>query len=273
MNRHPFREWLYVTIFEADTPYGKAFDVALLWAIVLSVTAVALESVASIRQHYGPILKIVEWGFTILFTLEYFLRIYCARRPLLYMRSFFGVVDLLSVIPTYVSIFFIGGHYLLSVRALRLLRIFRVLKLASFLSEASILITALKASRTKIVVFLYTVLTLVLIIGTVMYLIEGEEHGFTSIPKSVYWAIVTLTTVGYGDLAPSTVMGQIFACVVMVLGYAIIAVPTGIVTAELASTDKERLVTKDCPGCDLKRHSLDALYCRSCGHLLHPEHC
>ena len=259
-------------IFEADTPAGRAFDVTLLWAIALSVVAVMLETVAPIREDYGRALYVIEWIFTALFTLEYALRLYTAPRPLAYARSFFGLVDLLAVLPTYVSFFFPGSQSLLTIRALRLLRAFRVLKLAHYLGEANVLVTALQASRRKVTVFLGTVLVLVMILGSAMYLIEGSESGFTSIPRAVYWAIVTLTTVGYGDITPVTVPGQLLASVVMILGYAIIAVPTGIVTAEFMEVQRSRpITTRTCMACLSEGHLPDATYCRDCGELLDPE--
>jgi len=235
-----FRERLYHIIFESDTPSGKAFDIALLIAILLSILAVMLESVQNIVAEYGTTIRTMEWTFTILFTIEYFLRIYCARNRSGYLLSFYGIVDLVSIIPTYLSLVVAGTQYVLIVRSLRLLRVFRVLKLYHFLGEAEILGTALRQSAAKITVFIGTVVTMIFIIGSIMYLIEGPENGFTSIPVSIYWAIVTLTTVGYGDIAPQTVAGQLLASVVMILGYGIIAVPTGIVTAELGKVDLQQ---------------------------------
>lgn len=233
------KEKLYVIIFESDTPKGKAFDVALLIAILLSMLAVTLESVQFIKAEYGDLIRIFEWVFTILFTIEYLLRIYCAPKRMHYIWSFYGIVDLVSILPTYLSIFIGGSHYVTIVRGLRLLRVFRVLKLTHFLGEAYILREALQRSMIKITVFIGTVIIMVFIIGAVMYLVEGPENGFTSIPISIYWAIVTLTTVGYGDIAPQTVAGQTIASVVMILGYGIIAVPTGIVSVELSRAEKK----------------------------------
>lgn len=259
-------------IFEAETPAGRAFDIALLWAIAISVGVVMLETVASIRASYGRLLLALEWMFTLLFTLEYGVRLYASPRPLRYARSFFGMVDLLAVLPTYVSFFFPGSQSLLTIRALRLLRAFRVLKLAHYLGEANILATALQASRRKVAVFLGTVLVIVVIVGSAMYLIEGVEHGFTSIPRSVYWAIVTLTTVGYGDITPSTGVGQLLASFVMVLGYAILAVPTGIVTAEIIEAQRGRpITTRTCMACLSEGHLHDARFCRDCGESLEPD--
>jgi voltage-gated potassium channel len=260
-----WRERLHEIIFEAETPAGKAFDVALLACIVASVVTVLLDSVASIRAEHGPVLRALEWGFTILFTVEYVLRLACVGRPLSYATSFFGIVDLLAIVPTYLSVFFAGAQSLLVIRALRLLRIFRVMKLAHFVGEASMLRAALQASVRKIVVFLGTVATIVLIVGSLMYLVEGEASGFTSIPQGMYWAIVTLTTVGYGDIAPQTVVGKVLASVVMILGYGIIAVPTGIVTVELAQARRGPVSTEACRSCGAGGHDPDADFCKYCG--------
>ena len=264
--RAAWREELRVVIFEADTPAGKAFDVVLLVAILLSVLAVMLESVASIRAAHGRALYGVEWFFTLLFTAEYLLRLACVEVPLRYARSFYGVVDLLSIVPTYVSVLFPGAQSLLVIRGLRLLRVFRVFKLGHFLGEADVLRRALAGSRHKVTVFLGTVLVLVTILGTAMYLVEGAEHGFTDIPTAVYWAIVTMTTVGYGDIAPHTPVGKALAAVVMILGYAIIAVPTGIVTAGIVGEAAgRRLDPRSCPHCSTEGHDSDARFCRRCG--------
>ncbi len=268
--RAPWRRRLHEVIFEADTPAGKAFDVALLVAIVLSVTAVCLESVAAIRAAWGPELRVAEWVFTILFSIEYLLRLLCVGRPAAYARSFYGVVDLLAVVPTYLSLAIAGTQSLLVIRALRLLRVFRVFKLAHLLTEAATLRAALRASIPKITVFLGTVLTAVLIVGAAMYLIEGEQSGFTSIPRAVYWAIVTMTTVGYGDIAPQTVPGQTLAAALMVLGYAIIAVPTGIVTVEISRARRGVPTTQACPQCGGEGHDADAVFCKYCGSGIHP---
>jgi voltage-gated potassium channel len=265
---HTWRTWLYEVIFEADTATGKAFDVVLLWSILLSVAAVLLESVEAIRTGYGPLLYAVEWGFTIVFTIEYTVRILCVRKPLLYVRSFYGIVDLLSILPTYLSLFVGGSHALIVIRALRLLRVFRVFKLARYVGEASVLMEALRASRAKITVFLLTVLSIVLIVGSLMYLIEGSHpgSGFTSIPTSIYWTIVTMTTVGYGDITPQTIPGKTLASVVMIIGYGIIAVPTGIVTAEISAASRQRRITTHvCPDCHRAGHEPDANHCKFCG--------
>ena len=254
---------LHEIIFEADTSAGKLFDLLLQVSILLSVLIVMLDSVQALREDYGAFFYAAEWGFTLLFTLEYLLRLYSIQHPLKYARSFFGVVDLLSVVPTYLAIFLPGGQYLLSIRILRLLRIFRILKMAKFVGEAEALVLALRASRRKIVVFLLTILTLVIIFGSIMYIVEGAEHGFTSIPRSIYWAIVTMTTVGYGDISPQTDLGQGLAALIMIMGYGIIAIPTGIVTAELAF--KKRVTTQSCPACSASGHDPDAEFCKYCG--------
>jgi voltage-gated potassium channel len=260
-----WRERLHEIIFEAETPAGRAFDVLLLWTITLSVLVVMLESVVSVRARYGPLLITLEWIFTAIFTVEYILRLISVRQPRAYATSFFGIVDLISILPTYLSLFIPGTQYLLVIRVLRLLRIFRVLKLADYLDEAGVLGRALYASRRKISVFLLTVLTLVVIIGALMYVIEGEPHGFVDIPTSIYWAVVTLTTVGYGDLSPQTPIGKTFSVVVMLLGYGIIAVPTGIVTLELSRATPLRVSTEACPNCGRDGHDPDAAFCKYCG--------
>lgn len=262
---YSWRDHLHEVIFEADTPAGKAFDLALLVCILFSVAAVVLESVAFIREDFGPSLRTLEWLFTILFTIEYALRLISIRRPLAYAFSFFGIVDLLAIVPTYLSLAITGTQSLLVIRALRLLRIFRVLKLAHFVGEAQHLTEALWASMRKITIFLGVVLSLVLVLGALMYLIEGEENGFTSIPQSMYWAIVTLTTVGYGDIAPQTILGKLLASTVMILGYGILAVPTGIVTVELANVRGRTLTTRACRSCAAEGHDSDARFCKYCG--------
>lgn len=259
------RHTLYEVIFEAETPAGKAFDLALLVVILVSVVAVLLESVEQLRLEYGPELRWLEWAITILFTAEYALRLWVVRRPLAYARSFFGVVDLLAILPTYVSLVFPGAQSFMVIRALRLLRVFRILKLAHFLGEARILGLALRASWRKIAVFIGTVVTLVLIIGAAMYLVEGPASGFTSIPQSMYWAIVTMTTVGYGDIAPQTLLGKLLASLVMITGYGIIAVPTGIVTVEMAEATRRSRRSRTCPSCGEEDHDPDARFCKRCG--------
>ncbi len=263
-NSAPWRESLYTVIFEADTPTGKWFDILLIASILASVLAVMLDSVSTISSQYGPLLDGVEWFFTIVFTLEYILRLICVGRPLLYATSFFGIVDLLAIVPTYISLFIPGTEFLLVVRILRILRIFRVLKLVQYMGEALFLMKALRASSRKIVVFLFTVLTLVIILGSMMYLIEGVENGFTSIPRSIYWAIVTLTTVGYGDISPQTNIGQMLAACIMILGYSIIAVPTGIVTVELSQLSSKK-ASQSCKDCSAEGHDADADFCKYCG--------
>lgn len=251
-------------IFEHNTIASRLFDIVLLCAILLSVLLVMLDSVASLKLRYGEVLRTLEWVFTILFTIEYVLRIYTAYDHKKYLFSFFGIVDLLAIIPSYLSLFLLGSQYLIIIRALRLLRIFRVLKLVQFMGEASVLSRALKASRVKIIVFLVTVITLVIIFGSIMFLVEGPENGFDNIPESVYWTIVTLTTVGYGDIAPKTPFGRFLAAMIMILGYAIIAVPTGIVSVELSRADRE-VRLKPCTQCGQTRHDTDARYCKTCG--------
>ena len=248
-----WRTVLHEVIFEAETPAGRAFDIVLMWSIILSVLTVMLDSVGNIRAAYGGILSAVEWFFTILFTGEYILRMISVRRPARYASSFFGIVDLLAILPSYLSLVIPGSQHLLTIRVLRLLRVFRVFKLASYVNDANILVTALRDSRRKICVFIVAVMTLVIILGSSMYIIEGEENGFTDIQTSIYWAIVTLTTVGYGDLSPHTPVGKAFASLVMLLGYGIIAVPTGIVTMEISNSAKKNRVDKQLSGMQRRR--------------------
>ena len=259
------REQLRKIIFEAETPAGKAFDIVLLVSILASVVCVSLETVSAIRQNFGEELRLFEWGFTILFSIEYLLRLLCVPKPLKYAFSFFGMIDLLSILPTYAGVFLQGAQSFLVIRSIRLLRIFRVLKLVQFISEASVLAAAIKAARHKIIVFIVGVSCSVIILGAFMYLIEGEENGFTSIPRSIYWAIVTMTTVGYGDIAPKTIFGQSFAALVMILGYGIIAVPTGIVSYEISQAFRNRCNTRSCRHCTLEGHERNAKFCRRCG--------
>jgi voltage-gated potassium channel len=267
-----FRLRLHETIFEADTTAGKLFDISLLFLICASVLTIILESVQSIREQYGDWLRIAEWFFTIVFTLEYLARLYTVLDKRKYIFSFFGIIDLLSLLPTYLAFFFTGAHSLLVIRSIRLLRIFRILKLPRYVGEGQKLIRALKASQHKIIVFLMTVLTSVVIAGTVMYLVEGPENGFTSIPRSIYWAIVTMTTVGYGDIAPKTALGQGLASLIMILGYGIIAVPTGIVSAEMVQLNKEDKISGQvCPHCSREGHDSDASHCKFCGSVLNPH--
>lgn len=265
-SKQNWKTYLHEVIFEADTFEGKAFDVVLLIAILLSVLAVMLESVAGIKAEYGDILYTIEWFFTVLFTIEYIARLVVVTKPWRYALSFLGIVDLLSILPTFLSLFFVGAQSLLVIRSIRLLRVFRVFKLARFLGEASQLTAALRASRPKIIVFIGAVFAMTVVLGTAMYLIEGGENGFTSIPKSIYWAVVTLTTVGYGDIAPQTVLGQALATLIMILGYGIIAVPTGIVSAEMSKAKElHPVTTQACPHCGAEGHDSDAAYCKKCG--------
>lgn len=261
-----FRARLHQIIFEADTPAGRWFDVVLIGLIVLSILVVSVETTPTLSTKWREVLVVVEWLFTAVFTLEYVLRLFAVSRPVKYATSFFGVVDLIALLPTWLSIFLPGAQALLVVRVLRLLRIFRILKLARFLSEAQVLTRALRASARKIAVFLLSVATIVVIVGSVMFVVEGPQNGFTSIPVSMYWAVVTLTTVGYGDIAPRTALGQFLASLVMILGYGIIAVPTGIVTSELAlGTFQHGVSTQACPSCGLGGHEVDSRHCRHCG--------
>jgi len=267
-----FRGKLHEIIFEADTPEGKAFDVILLILIAASVLTVMLESIESLQRQYATVFTLVEWVFTIFFTLEYLLRLYCVLRPVKYATSFFGIIDLLAVLPSYLALFLPTAQYFLIIRAFRLIRIFRIFKMAHFINEGDIIIQALRASRAKITVFLTFVSLLVIIIGAIMYLIEGgSNEGFSSIPRGVYWSVVTLTTVGYGDITPRTELGQLISAVVMILGYAIIAVPTGIVSAEFVKEYKSgKANTQACRYCGQEGHDLDAIHCKYCGEKLTP---
>lgn len=265
-NFDPRKERLHEIIFEADTPKGKAFDVWLLIFILASVMIVILETVPSLQERFGQTFLIMEWIFTIFFTIEYFLRLYCVYRPLKYATSFFGVIDLLSFLPTYLSLFIAGTQYFLVIRALRLLRVFRIFKLTHFLREGIVLVRALRESRRKILVFMMFVVLMVTIIGAMMYLVEGGQNpSFSSIPKSIYWAIVTLTTVGYGDITPVTNFGQFLSAIVMILGYAVIAVPTGIVSVGIMQSEKATPTTQACRYCGRGGHDNDATYCKYCG--------
>ena len=266
---HWVRHRLHEVIFEADTPAGKLFDVVLIVSILVSVIVVMLDSVASLQLSYGQIFLALEWLFTILFTVEYVLRLSCIGRPIKYAGSFYGVIDLLSILPSYVSLLLPAGKYLLVIRIMRLLRVFRVLKLMQYVGESNYLQRALWASRRKIAVFLLSVFLLMIIFGSVMYIVEGPENGFTSIPRSIYWAIVTMTTVGYGDISPQTNIGQAIASLVMILGYGIIAIPTGIVTSEL--TFNRNISTQACPECSAEGHDVNARHCKFCGAELNPQ--
>jgi voltage-gated potassium channel len=259
------RRRMHEIIFEADTPAGRAFDVALLLAIGLSVTVVLLESVAEVRAAYGRELRLLEWAFTLAFTVEYVLRLLSVDRPWLYARSFLGVIDLLAVVPTYLTLLVPDVQALMVIRALRLLRVFRVFGLARYLGEARLLGLALRQSRRRVVVFAATVANVVLIGGALIYVVEGEAHGFTSIPLAAYWAIVTMTTVGYGDLVPGTLFGRFLAASLMLLGYSLIVVPTGIVSVELARAVRQPVSTQACPNCSLEGHDADARHCKYCG--------
>ena len=261
-----WREKLHEVIFEADTPAGKAFDVALLVAILASVFCVMLESVAAVDRSYHDALIIAEWAFTILFSLEYVLRLLCVGSPTSYAISLLGIVDLLAILPTYISLIVPGSQSLLVIRGLRLLRVFRIFKLRRYLAEATELKRALIASRAKITVFLSTVLAIVVIAGSTMHLVEGPSSGFTSIPQSMYWAVVTMTTVGYGDIAPTTPFGKVVAALIMLLGYSLLVVPTGIITAELAHGSSAS--SRACLHCSREGHDVDATHCKYCGQAL-----
>ena len=262
---------LHEVIYEADTPSGKVFDVVLLIVIIASIILVMLESVEWIDNKYHDFLNISEWIITILFSIEYIARIITVKKPLKYITSFYGVIDLLSTIPKYLSLLFVGSHSLVAFRALRLLRVFRILKLTRYIGASTNFVRALKSSRAKIAVFLSFVVILCIILGTVMYLVESKESGFTSIPRSVYWAIVTLTTVGYGDIAPATPLGQLIASLIMIMGYGIIAVPTGIVSSEMTKVNKHEVQTntQSCSNCLAGNHRDEAQFCHNCGNGLH----
>lgn len=264
-----WRNKLHTTIYESNTIAGKIFDIALLVLIILSITVVMLDSIQSYHQRYGEVFHVVEWSFTFLFTVEYILRLISIKKPLLYVTSFFGIIDLLAILPSYLSVFVIGAQSLLVLRALRLLRIFRIFKLTHFLTEIDFLKTALSSSLKKITIFMLVVLFTVIILGSVMYLVENGENGFASIPDSIYWAIVTITTVGYGDIAPATPVGKFIASIMMFIGYGIIAVPTGIVTNEMVNATRLRKHGHEtCPGCGKEGHDSDAVHCKYCGALL-----
>jgi voltage-gated potassium channel len=256
-----WKQTLHSVIFGHDTRAGRAFDVALIVAILASVAAVMAESLQTVRVSYGPVLRAAEWVFTILFSVEYGLRLACVPDRRRYATSFFGLIDLASILPTYLSLVLPGTQYLIVIRVLRVLRVFRILKLAEYVGEAEVLLIAMRQSRRKISVFIATVATLTVVLGSLMYLIEGEAGGFTSIPRSIYWTVVTITTVGYGDIAPRSPVGQAVAALVMLLGYAIVAVPTGIVTVELSRLRQ----SGPCPACGVRGHDPDAAYCKHCG--------
>ena len=264
LDASPGRHRAYTVIFGHETRACRLFDVLLIVAILASVLVIMLESVASVRADYGGALRRAEWFFTVLFTVEYVTRLWCVGRPLTYAKSFLGLIDLLAVLPTYVSVLLPGGQVLTVVRILRVLRVFRILKLAHYVGEAGTLVRALRASQHKITVFVLTIVTITVIVGSLMYLIEEPGNGFTSIPRGVYWSVVTLTTVGFGDIIPQTPWGQALASVVMIMGYGIIAVPTGIVTAELVLSARSQ-AGPECPGCGQWGHDADAQHCKSCG--------
>ena len=264
---NPIREKIKIIIFGTDTKAGRIFDILLIITIVLSIITVMLDSVDDYKLRYGALFYIAEWSFTILFTIEYLFRIYSIRKPLSYIFSFFGIIDLLAVLPTYISLLFPGTQVFSIIRVLRVLRIFRVLKLVQFMGEADFLKKAMIASRRKIFVFIFAVMNIVIILGSIMYLVEGEAGGFDSIPRGIYWAIVTITTVGYGDISPQTELGQLFASFAMIMGYATIAVPTGIISAEY-STMKQKFNNTVCPDCANEDHEDDAEFCKICGSTL-----
>ena len=269
----PARDATYRVIFEAETRRGRLFDLALILAILSSVTVVMLDSVPEIAEEYHGLLRISEWIFTILFTIEYVARLWCVASRKKYALSFFGLIDLFAVIPTYLSVLIPGGEVLAVVRILRVLRVFRILKLVQYIGEAEVLVATLKASRFKIVVFLITVMSIVVVIGSIIYLIEGPENGFTSIPRGLYWSVVTLTTVGYGDVTPQTPIGQALAAMLMVLGYALIAVPTGLFSAEFVQQNESHkkasnTPVRSCSGCGNLEKEHQAGYCRYCGQKL-----
>lgn len=276
MKESRLKDWkfkIHETIYGTHTPAGKLFDIVLLVVILFSVLIVMLESIPSFDEKYHNILNISEWTVTILFTIEYILRIICNSKPRKYIFSFFGIIDLLSTIPKYLSFFVVGSQYITAFRALRLLRVFRILKLVRFVGESNKLIRAVRASRTRIFIFVFFILIIAVILGTVMYLVEGPEHGFNSIPHSVYWTIVTITTVGYGDISPQTGLGQFLASLIMIIGYGVIAVPTGIITAEIATDKllKPEEENKSCPECAIQIYRSDAIYCRNCGFKLNED--
>lgn len=259
-------QW-YDVIFESHTRAGKLFDIILLVLIIGSLLAIMLESIPSLLKTHRLFFRYVEWFFTGLFTIEYLIRLVVVRKKLKYMLSFYGIIDLIAILPTYLAIVLVGAQYFMVIRSFRLLRVFRVLKMVRFLGEASMLTSALRASRIKIIVFLVAVMCVVFVMGTVMYVVEGPSNGFTSIPVSIYWCIVTLTTVGYGDISPQTPAGQIIASLIMIMGYGIIAVPTGIVTTEMGKAQARRSAVKPfvCPNCKATDHAPDANFCKNCG--------
>lgn len=267
--RNAVQEYLYTTIFGTDTPHGKAFDIALIVMILASIVVLMMESVSSIHQQWGPVLYWLEWIFTAIFTVEYVLRLYSSPRPSAYARSFYGVIDFIAILPSYLAIILPGTNYLMVVRLLRVLRVFRVLKLVRYLQDSNVLLRSMMLSSRKILIFFTTVAILVTVFGALMFVIEGPERGFTSIPHSIYWAIVTLTTVGYGDIVPQTDLGKALASFTMLMGYSIIAVPTGILTAEIGQQISLHRHLVKCPNCSRSGHESDALFCKFCGSELH----
>ncbi|KAF1030498.1 MAG: Cyclic nucleotide-gated potassium channel [Pseudomonas sp.] len=268
MDSNNWRQRLYVMVFQSDTKAGRRFDSTLLLIILASLVIVILDSIQQVHDNYADLLAYIEWGFTVIFAVEYALRLYCSPKPLRYAFSFYGLVDLLAIVPGILALYYSDAQYLLIIRIIRMLRIFRVLKLGPYLKQANYLMEALRGSKQKIVVFLVSVCTLVTVFGTLMYVIEGPEHGFTSIPKGIYWAIVTLTTVGFGDIVPQTPLGQVISSLVMITGYSIIAVPTGIFTAELANAMRGEQLRHDCPVCQKNTHEPSAAFCSRCGSAL-----
>lgn len=252
-------------VFGTDTPAGRLFDLVLIWVILLSVLVAVVGSAWHAGARAEAVVLALEWGFTVLFTAEYLLRLWCSPQPRRYARSFFGIIDLLATLPTYLAYFFSGANVLLVIRLVRVLRIFRVLKLLAFLNEANLLLTSLYASRRKITVFLLTILVAATVFGSLLYVVEGPENGFTSIPKAVYWAVITITTVGYGDVVPHTPLGQAIATLIMLVGYSVIAVPTGIFTSEMLFEMQRQRGRRECPSCAATGHEVDARYCRFCG--------
>jgi voltage-gated potassium channel len=264
MSRQPLKHHLYVIIFGTHTPAGRAFDISLIVAIVVSLIVLILESIPSVMTEWSQQLRYIEYSFTALFTLEYLLRLYCSPKPKSYATSFYGVVDLLAILPTYLAIIFPGASFMGVVRLLRVMRIFRILKLVRYLQDSNILLRSLLMARRKILIFFSTVGILVVIFGALIFVIEGPENGFTSIPHSIYWAIVTITTVGYGDMIPQTALGKAIASLTMLLGYSILAVPTGIITAELSNEMNSHKELVKCPNCNRAGHDSDAMYCKHC---------
>ena len=264
MSRKPLKHHLYVTIFGTHTPAGRAFDISLIIAILASLLVLILESIPNVMTEWSQELRYSEYTFTALFTIEYLLRLYCSPKPKSYATSFYGIVDLLAILPTYLAIFFPGASFMGVVRLLRVMRIFRILKLVRYLQDSNILLRSLLMARRKILIFFSTVGILVVIFGALIFVIEGPENGFTSIPHSIYWAIVTITTVGYGDMVPQTAIGKAIASLTMLLGYSILAVPTGIITAELSSEMNSHKELVKCPNCNRSGHDPDAIYCKHC---------